>query len=124
MTENPIPDLNDFNDAINSLVVKIKDIDKKLSSISQEVTTNTKKIKRMETHAQWEENSAFILNPDFNMETIRDDFHLERLHWVRYGRTLKDINDPESPYSKTPNFNSPIDCLAWDIRQGRVIEMS
>ena len=110
--------------AINNLSVGIKDMHKKISCITEKTESNTKRIDRMLRHTQFKQDNVFILNPDFNLDSIRNHDLFERLEWIRNKRTFKEITDSESPYSKISGFSSPVDCLNWDIRQGRVVEIS
>ncbi len=43
---------------------------------------------------------------------------------MKNGRTYKQIIAKNSPYNKVKNFTKAEDCLAWDIRHKRIMQMS
>ena len=70
------------------------------------------------------DNDFFIKNPEFNMERMYAQHNIDRLNWIKSGRTRKDIMSVKSPYriNPDPRKREPIQSLKWDIDQGRVIQ--
>ena len=58
------------------------------------------------------------------MGRMRAQQNIDRLFWLKRGRTFDEIISPNSPYRIMPNNEkgSPISSLHWDINQGRVIQ--
>ena len=87
-----------------------------------------KRTNRQNSHEGLREGSIFILNPDFDMNSINphEKYNKERarLRWLGNGRKIEDIISAESPYSKMPGFSKAEDCLLQDINRGRVLQLS
>ena len=71
-----------------------------------------------------QEDDFFILDPEFDMQRLTARHNIERLLWLRRGRTFKEITSSTSPYRLHPNRSkqNPLSNLRWDIKEGRVIQ--
>lgn len=103
---------------------QIENLKTKIMSLEKIVESNSKKLKRIETHQKFSPDSTFILNPTFEIDKFRDHKQHNRFLWMKNVRTYKQIIGQDSPYNKAENFSNAADCLAWDIRHKRVIQMS
>ena len=103
---------------------EIESLKTKLMSIEKIVESSSKKLKRIDAHINFSPDSTFILNPSFEIEEFRDHKQHKRFLWMKNERTYKQIIAKNSPYNKVKNFTKAEDCLAWDIRHKRVIQMS
>tara|TARA_S200000501_G_C20842906_1_gene752432 strand:+ start:863 stop:1564 length:702 start_codon:yes stop_codon:yes gene_type:complete len=103
---------------------QIESLKTKLMSLEKIVESSSKKLKRIETHGNFSPDSTFILNPSFEIEEFRDHKQHKRFLWMKNGRTYKQIIAKNSPYNKVKNFTKAEDCLAWDIRHKRIMQMS
>ena len=70
------------------------------------------------------DDDFFILDPDFDMSRMRAQHNIDRLLWLKRGRTFSDVISPNSPYKTYPDNEktNPRSNLYWDISNGRVIE--
>ena len=70
------------------------------------------------------DNDFFILDPEYEIRSLKATHNINRLLWLKNGRTFKEIMDPGSPYNKHPDpkKTDPERNLKWDIDQGRVIQ--
>lgn len=70
------------------------------------------------------DDDFFILDPEFDMGRMRAQHNIDRLLWLKRGRTFDEIISFKSPYRIMPNNEkgNPISSLHWDINQGRVIQ--
>lgn len=70
------------------------------------------------------DDDFFILDPEFDMGRMRAQHNIDRLLWLKRGRTFDEIISSKSPYRIMPNNEkgNPISSLHWDINQGRVIQ--
>ena len=69
-------------------------------------------------------NDFFITDPRFNLSRLTAAHNHDRLKWMQSGKTLREIQANDSPYSNQPSGGSPLSHLTWDIKQGRVIQDS
>jgi len=69
-------------------------------------------------------NDFYITNPDLNKERLTAKHNIDRLDWLKGGRTYMEIIDIKSPYRHHPDVNKtdPIKNLRWDINHNRVIQ--
>lgn len=72
------------------------------------------------------DNDFFILDPDFDMSRMRAQHNIDRLLWLKRGRTFNEVISPNSPYRIHPDNEktNPRRNLYWDISNGRVIQAS
>ena len=102
---------------------QIESFKTKLMSLEKIVESSSKKLKRIEIHRDFSPDSTFILNPSFEIDKFRDHEQHKRFLWIKKERTYKQIIAQNSPYNKVKKFTKAADCLAWDIRHKRVIQM-
>ena len=71
-----------------------------------------------------QEEDFFILNPSFDLISLRAPHNINRIIWLKNGRQYKEIIATDSPYRIHPDSKKcdPINNLKWDINQGRVIQ--
>jgi len=69
-------------------------------------------------------NDFFITDPRFNLSRLTAAHNHDRLEWMQFGKTLREIQAKDSPYSNQPSGGSSLSHLTWDIKQGRVIQDS
>lgn len=99
-----------------------------LSQMNEKIKGFDKKISRHIAHAELYDHACYVLNPDFDMDSINphEKFNKERdrLRWIDSVKTVKEIKSPDSPYSNMPGYSNAADCLLHDINRGRVIKVS
>lgn len=71
-----------------------------------------------------QDDDFFILDPEFDMQKLTARHNIDRLLWLRRGRTFKEITSRTSPYRLHPDRSkqNPLSNLRWDIKEGRVIQ--
>ncbi len=71
-----------------------------------------------------QKDDFFILDPGFDMQRLTARHNIDRLLWLRRGRTFKEITSRTSPYRLHPDRSkqNPLSNLRWDIKEGRVIQ--
>ena len=91
----------------------------KFRNLYQELDQSTR-LKKNKNH----EDDFFILDPEFDMQRLSARHNINRLLWLKRGRTFKEITSRESPYRLHPDISkqNPLSNLRWDIREGRVIQ--
>lgn len=72
------------------------------------------------------DDDFFILDPDFDMSRMRAQHNIDRLLWLKRGRTFNEVISSNSPYRIHPDNEktNPRRNLYWDISNGRVIQAS
>ena len=99
-----------------------------MSHMNEKIKGFDKKISRHIAHDKLYDHACYVLNPDFDMDSINphEKFNKERdrLRWLGSVRTVKEIKSPDSPYSNMPGYSNAVDCLLNDINSGRVIKVS
>ena len=99
-----------------------------MSHMNEKIKGFDKKISRHIAHDKLYDHACYVLNPDFDMDSINphEKFNKERdrLRWLGSVRTVKEIKSPDSPYSNMPGYSNAADCLLHDINSGRIIKVS
>jgi len=72
------------------------------------------------------DDDFFILDPEFDMSKMRAQHNIDRLLWLKRGRTFNEVISLNSPYRIHPDNEktNPRRNLYWDISNGRVIQAS